>query len=244
MLYYKIVDADNNLVGAETNTSLRYVVYQEKNDIGIITDNRQEANGLVLNGEIYHLSTLPDFPVGDYPTVYLKHATKAEYELIKETLENAAESAEPVSAEGIVIEEEKDTSTIEFCREEKIKEMSQECNKMITGGVDIVLTDGESHHFDLTVEDQINLLGIAAQAAKGGTSFPYHASGELCKFYSLTDINLIVSTAFAFKTYQTTYFNSLKNYIKSLDNIEDIIGVQYGDEIPQEYMTDVLDVLV
>ena len=40
--------------------------------------------------------------------------------------------------------------------------------------------------------------------------------------------------------YQTTYFNSLKVYINNMTDKNDIIDLQYGDEIPLEYQSNVL----
>lgn len=80
--------------------------------------------------------------------------------------------------------------------------------------------------------------------AAGETSIPYHADGELCKFYSTDDITTISTGATNFKTYHVSYFNSLKSYIESLDDIETISAITYGSEIPSEYMSDVLKVLV
>lgn len=80
--------------------------------------------------------------------------------------------------------------------------------------------------------------------AQGATSIPYHAKDELCKFYSAEDIALIIETATQFKTYHTSYFNSLKNYINSMATIEEIGAVEYGINIPAEYQSDVLKELV
>jgi predicted DNA-binding ArsR family transcriptional regulator len=45
------------------------------------------------------------------------------------------------------------------------------------------------------------------------------------------------------KTYHTTYYNSLKNYINSLQTIEEIAAITYGIEIPDEYKSEVLKVI-
>jgi len=116
--------------------------------------------------------------------------------------------------------------------------MSYTCNKIIERGFDIEL-QGETHHFSLTVQDQLNLITLSSMAAQGIQQIPYHADGELCKFYSPEEINAIVNTATMFKTYHTTYYNGLKAYINSLDNIEDISEITYGIDLPEEYQTDV-----
>ena len=37
--------------------------------------------------------------------------------------------------------------TIDYVKEAKVKEMKTECNKMITNGFDVELSDNQSHHF-------------------------------------------------------------------------------------------------
>lgn len=47
-----------------------------------------------------------------------------------------------------------------------------------------------------------------------------------------------------FKTYHVSYFNSLKSYIESLDIIDAISAITYSMEIPEEFQSDVLKVLL
>ena len=74
----------------------------------------------------------------------------------------------------------------------------------------------------------------------GETSIPYHADGELCKYYSVEDILSIVSAAKEHIAYHTTYYNSLKAYILSLKSINTVSAVTYGCEIPAKYQSEVL----
>lgn len=80
-----------------------------------------------------------------------------------------------------------------------------------------------------------------AQAGTG--AIPYHADGQICRFYTAAEINQIVSAATQFKIYQTTYYNALKNYINSLDTIEEIAAITYGTSLPEEYKSEVLKAL-
>ena len=50
----------------------------------------------------------------------------------------------------------------------------------------------------------------------------------------------ITETATAFKTYHTSYYNSLKNWVLSMKTIAEVGAVKYGDPIPAEYCSDVL----
>ena len=136
-----------------------------------------------------------------------------------------------------------------YCNENRLTHASLlkqgvACSNVITGGFDVVLSDNESHHFSLTTQDQLNLITVTTLMASGETSIPYHADGELCKFYSPDDMTIISTGATNFKTYHVSYFNSLKSYIESLNDIETISAITYGFEIPSEYMSDVLKVLV
>jgi len=118
--------------------------------------------------------------------------------------------------------------------------MSRTCNQVIEAGFDLQLSDGNIHHFSLTTQDQINLISLGSMAANGMESIPYHADGEICRFYTAEEITTILAQATAFKIYHTTYYNALKNYINSLDSIEDIAAITYGVELPEEYQSEVL----
>ena len=120
------------------------------------------------------------------------------------------------------------------------KKMSGLCEKMITDGFDIKLSDNKSHHFSLSIQDQLNLLSTVKMIESGETFIPYHADGELCKAYSVEDMSNIITYTTEFKTFHTTYFNSLKAYINSLRSVNTVSTIEYGVEIPEKYQSDIL----
>ena len=61
----------------------------------------------------------------------------------------------------------------------------------------------------------------------------------MSKYYSINDMDKIIEMANLFKTYHISYFNSLKGYIESLQDMEVISAISYGDEIPEEYQSTV-----
>ena len=130
---------------------------------------------------------------------------------------------------------------LEYVRESKLLEMSRACRTIIEAGIDIKLR-GETKHFSLDTQDQLNLISLSAMA-QTQSLIPYHADGEECTFYTSEEINEIVETATAYKIYHTTYYNALKTYINALGTIEEIAAITYGVEIPDEYKSDVLKVL-
>ena len=129
-------------------------------------------------------------------------------------------------------------ASLEYVRESKLNEMSRACRTTIEGGFDLDL-GAETSHFSLDTQDQLNLITLSA-LADTQAQVPYHADGETCKFYSASQMKQIVAAATQFKIYHTTYYNALKNYINSLDSIEDIAAITYGIAIPDQYQSDVL----
>lgn len=126
----------------------------------------------------------------------------------------------------------------------KIKELSTECNKTIINGFDVVLSDNNKYHFSLTYEDQINLITLSGMVQAGEKYIPYHADDGECKYYSTEDMNHIITVGTTFKTYHTTYFNSLKMFVNSLTDNETVRSIEYGINIPDEYQSDVLKQLM
>lgn len=212
----------------------------------LIVCSQKYAQGILSSdGEtIWYDPNFIETNENDYPEVTLVEIEEDEYEIIKAALE-VNESIEDTSIEETEDSEteEQDTTTLEFIRSSKISEMDYTCQNVIYAGFDVVLSDEESHHFSLTDADQINLITLSTMIASGETAIPYHADGELCKFYSVEDINTIITTATTFKTYHTSYYNALKMYINVLQTIQEISAIYYGIEIPEDYQSDVLKAL-
>ena len=157
------------------------------------------------------------------------------------TLNRAIENNENVEIENEVIPEVEEIevvnedNTLEFVKSSKISEMRSICNKSITNGFDVVLSDGNNYHFSLTVYDQLNLLSMMAYG--NNSNIFYHSDGERTTIYSANDAKLIFDKFMDLKTYHTTYFTAIKNYINSLTDIYIINKVEYGMEIPGFYFT-------
>ena len=164
-----------------------------------------------------------------------------EYNIFKQALKKNETIELPPEREPVYVQTyvEPLEEGIDFIRISKINEMSYACNQAIENGFDLEIA-GETCHFSLTIQDQLNLITLSSMAAQGLDQIPYHADGELCKFYTAAEINAIVNQATIFKTYHTTYFNALKAYINSLETIEEIGAITYGMELPEEFKTDVL----
>lgn len=148
---------------------------------------------------------------------------------------------EPTVDEGIF---EIPAPTVEEQKAALIARMSDECNAIITNGFDVVLDDGKTHHFSLKTEDQLKIQALGLKAKSGETVLPYHADGESCRFFSVQEILSLNTQMESIIEYQTTYFNSLRDYINSLSSAEDLKAVEYGMPILAEFQSEVLKVLL
>lgn len=170
--------------------------------------------------------------------------TNEEYNIYMEAIinnetieEDDEEEEEPIIP---IIPEELDDA-LEFVKNSKISAMSYDCRQTIEAGFDLEIR-GETRHFSLTTQDQLNLMSLSTMA-QTQQLIPYHADGEECEFYTADEINKIVTKATELKNYNTVYYNSLKTYINALETIEEIAAITYGTPIPEEYKSDVLKVL-
>lgn len=246
MKYYKLLN-DGEFIGVGTSYDLRK--FQLKHSI-LLTSDDESAQYIQINDKLYRddwfSPTITELL--DYTTVKIIVIEKDEYDTLFEAIETGKEieitDEEPDIQEELPQIDPDEEVTIEYVKAVKNAEMSATCNKIITNGFDAILSDGENHHFSLTIQDQLNLITLSSMVAAGETVIPYHADGELCKGYSVEDITTIINTATSFKTYHVTYFNSLKVYIDSMHDINEVNNVVYGIDIPEEYQSDVLKQLL
>lgn len=234
--YIKILSSSGVAIDAIENPT--YVTWNASLEtIEVCDDTAINIMGVISSSStiLWHISGKELFPPSlDLVSVTYKEIDKQEYDVLMAELkpdkEDVPEDITPEHPEEVRIQELKDS---------KISEMSRRCFDVITNGVDVELSDGAIYHFSLTIEDQLNLITISSMISEGQTLLPYHADGEQCVFFSAEDMLMVIETATSFKTYHTTYFNSLKTYITALENIEEIESLYYGIGIPEEYQSPV-----
>ena len=242
MRYFKIIK-DNQFIGAISSENFIF-----RNAFGgFHRTNDQYGELAVFNGTYYRATWMVAYEY-DYPS-YIEASILP----ISEDEYNAFIHAEESNEEITAIEEEEEEleqevvldpvtlNELDYLRSSKIKEMSQACKATIEAGFDLELR-GETRHFSLTTQDQLNLMSLSV-LAQDQTLIPYHADGEAYEFYTANEINSIITAANELKNYNTAYYNSLKAYLNSLQTIEDIAAITYGTPIPEEYKSDVLKVL-
>lgn len=238
MRYYKLING-TSFVGIGTSFDMLY--FQLKHRVFLRCDET-EAQYIRFNDTLYRANwMIPETVDHDCIVLDVIEIDESEYNALFDAIESEKEIPDQVF-EDTTEEEvyENPDVTIEYVREMKIVALSNACNKVIESGFDVTLSDGSSYHFSLTTQDQLNLLSLSAMIAAGATSIPYHADGELCKYYTADDMANITAMATAHKTYHTSYYNSLRNWVNALSTIEEISSIQYGMIVPEEYCSDVL----
>lgn len=138
-----------------------------------------------------------------------------------------------------------DSLTLEELRNYKLKQISEACTKDICDGETIELPDGSRQHFQYDEHDQQNFqeLFLVCIIAPDVKYLPYHSSGHGCVMFGRKDIITIVSTLLIRKTQLITYCNQLTQYARTLTEREDIMGLTYGMELPQEYQDRIAEIM-
>lgn len=132
----------------------------------------------------------------------------------------------------------KEYYSLEELKANKKQEINQACSLLIYSGYDY---NGE--HYDLSDEDQINMLAWSS-IAQQGSPVPYHSSGNPCRMYTSEEFLSLVAAITSFKTYNLTYCNLLKQQVDEMTNSEEVKTVTYGttelNEKYQEIMNTIL----
>lgn len=241
MKYYKIVE-NNNIVGiATSNNFMRYAPQIDSYK----RSDEQSGEYISYNGKFYRSGWMAPYTYKEsFVSADIVEILESEYNIYKEAFKSQsiieqAKETEPIEETESTNYEQQ--ASIEFLRQSKISEMSYECRKAIEAGADVIIR-GQVRHFSMTQQDQLNFISLGT-LAQTQDLIPYHADGESCVFYTANEINQIISATTAHKIYQTTYYNALKDYINSLETIEEIAAITYGTPIPDEYQSEVLRVI-
>lgn len=240
MKYYKLLK-NNEFIGAISSNN--FVTYSPIAGCFLRSDETK-GEYISYNGQLYRSEWMaPIVKQKRFTSVDISEITEEEYNIFQKAIEkNETIVIEEEEEEEIpVLTEEEISIEVNWMRQNKVSQMSKTCRKTIEEGFDMKIR-GETKHFSLSTQDQLNLMSLA-QMAQTQSMLPYHADGEEVVFYAAEEIQELVDEMNAFKIYHTTYYNALKAYINSLSTIEELDAVEYGMEIPDEFKTDVLKAL-
>lgn len=236
-MFYRVVQ-NNSIVDALVSPVVK-LKFQSRNSRWMVLDS-EDCDGVrssdgscvwVLNPELSS-----DF-------VHISEVTQEEYNAIVDALNMS--NRDPIEYEEPKDPDEGDDITLEFIKSSKISEMSDMCNQTIISGVDVTLSSGNVEHFDLTHDDQINLIELKDYVRYENVQYvPYHSKGGACKIYTADDILVIADAARKFKMVHTAYFNNLRDWINSMETVEEVSGVFYGIDIPDDKMSDIFKSII
>lgn len=205
------------------------------NQIRIVFENEKPSNQILLSGfnliNEYngYVQTIRE----DYKHVY---RTYEDNELIVELCNDGVEYIAPEP----IPEPEPYIPTLEEIKNSKINELSNTCNQLIENGVDLVI-DGKTEHFSYSLSkgDQNNIDDIMKLAASTGLGQSYHCDNGNCRIYTIDQIVTLYIAVKINKLINMTYFNQMKQYIRSLDSDESknmIKSISYGDLLTGTYL--------
>lgn len=238
MKYFKLVK-EQQIVGAASSND--FIYYSPIVDCYLHT-TEEHGEYISFQNKLYRDTWMSPTKLPEtYISVQVTEITEEEYNIFMQAIEHDETIIEEDDTEWPDYNEQPlipDDGAVDFIRQSKLSEMSYACRQAIEAGIDLQI-QGENRHFSLTTQDQLNLMTLSAM----GEGAPYHADGQECTFYSAEEIQQLMAAVNKYKTYHTTYYNSLKNYINSLQTIEEIAAITYGIEIPDEYKSEVLKVI-
>jgi hypothetical protein len=183
----------------------------------IAMTDKISAQGIIGSDEKTIYSFIP-VAGKDFKIVTIEEITESEFNRLK----NLLNSDNATSVNNLALK---------AVRQTKIAEASAACKNKITEGFSVALSDDLLYSFRLTIEDQLNLMMIENQLKSNQEFFVYHATNQPCKAFSRDDMTKIIEAFRKYTTYHTTYFNAVKWYLNTLNDINKISDFCYGDSV-------------
>lgn len=134
-----------------------------------------------------------------------------------------------------------DKMTLEETKAWKIKEIGDICRAEIYAGENVTLSDGTVKPYTYDSEDQQNVLSAVTLAFAAKTMgftldyIPFHASGQECELLDTASMVAIYMTLQLRLTRLTTKCNMLNCIIRSCENKDDVLVINWDTELPTEY---------
>lgn len=127
---------------------------------------------------------------------------------------------------------------LESARERKIEMLKEQCQQAIICGVDVVLGDGSTQHFGMTVNDQSNMQDALLQVLNGAQSVLYHASGQPLCYFDKSDIFKIHDAMLNHKAQHMARMESIELWAIACSSVIEIGDITYDAIIPDKFQSD------
>lgn len=219
-----------NYIGLKTRYKVQFQRVTE-HIVQLLGDMPEKTNGFTLTRE----GKEDAWDYSKYTTVYKKIEGGVQFS------DDASVYVEPEPAPEPepVPEPEPYVPTLDEVKAYKKQEIMFAYQTVKASGFDVELSTGVEH-FPLTEEDSTFLFGKQLELA-GSTDemLSYQDASKHCKLYSRTDMQLIINAAMLFANYQTTYRNTLCEWIEECATVEEVNLIAYGVKIPEEHQNEV-----
>lgn len=231
-------NADNKLKLITDDIRLVKNVFHTIESIEIfVNDNLvAETTSYDSYGAISYLGTI--WCEGEQTFVDCLEVTLTKISLIDE-VERIKNIVEPVHDES--------SMTLQELKDWRISQISAAGSEDIYAGDFVELSDRTTKHFKYGQHDQANLESylalILASDDREHLYVAYHSDGEVCRQYSYIDIVLIYFTLSMKKLRVFTYVNMLRDWVRTMNNIEQVRNIQYGVELPLEYQAQMNEIM-
>ena len=134
-------------------------------------------------------------------------------------------------------------NNLEQLRPGKELEIASACNAAIVSGMDVETSQG-TEHFALQETDQINLTTALSAVQAGADGYPYHADGQLCRMFTVEEIQAIAQASVRHKLYHTTLCNHLLTWVRRAETAEELETITYAAEgLPDDLAANMAQVL-
>lgn len=235
-MFYKATLGETIIDAVEELACCKYV---PRSRCVLRCSEKEDPQGVILDrtGRFYHVAGWAAFPekVETGGEVVLEEISEETYNALVDALNSGEPYHEPVQ------EEPANDADIEFIREAKVAAMNKACNEAIVKGFTIQLSDGKDYTFDLTLEDQANIMGIMMQVSINDVAeCDYFTSDGSCITIPVQDMAAISNYATAFKSFHIAYYHCLVEWVRSMTEQTEIAAVQYGDIVPHEHRNEFL----
>lgn len=119
---------------------------------------------------------------------------------------------------------------------DKLTELSTACESAILDGITLTTEDGVERHFSCRVVDQMNATAALKLVEQGAPGYLFQDSEDNCFYATANDISSITVGFIQHVTKTRTYRNVLSDYVKSLSDPQEVLGVQWGQELTGEWL--------
>lgn len=220
-----------NYIGLKTRYKVQFQRVTE-HIVQLLGDMPEKTNGFTLTRE----GKEDAWDYSKYTTVYKKIEGGVQFS------DDASVYVEPEPAPEPepVPEPEPYVPTLDEVKVYKKQEIMSVYQTVKASGFDVKLSTGVEH-FPLTEEDSTFLFGKQLELAGSKDELvSYQDASNHCKMYSRADMKLIINAAMLFANYQTTYRNTLCEWVEECSTEDEVNQIVYGVEIPEEHQNEVL----